>query len=145
MVARRTRSGSGGSAQLLHGAATVVVGRRRRRSCGDAVQATKQWPGASEVCGMVGAVRQRCAGQWRRAALVVEKGRCGAVQATKCWSGASEVCGMVGAVRRRCGGQWELCGTVALVVGEDEGWPEMVKLAEKSEKRSLHNEEIGVF
>jgi len=39
----------------------------------------------------------------------------------------------------------EVCGTVALVVGEDEGWPEMVKLAEKSEKMSLHNEEIGVF
>jgi len=34
---------------------------------------------------------------------------------------------------------------VALVVGEDEGWLEMVKLAEKSEKMSLHNEEIGVF
>jgi len=52
---------------------------------------------------------------------------------------------MVGVVRQRCAGRWELCGTVALVVGEDEGWPEMVKLAEKSEKMSLHNEEIGVF
>jgi len=28
---------------------------------------------------------------------------------------------------------------------EGEGWPEMVKLAEKSEKMSLHNEGIGVF
>jgi len=69
MVARRTRSGSGGSAQLLHGAATVVVGRRRR-SRGGAVQATKRWPGASEVCGMVGVVRQRCAGRWERCGTV---------------------------------------------------------------------------
>ncbi|QCD87557.1 hypothetical protein DEO72_LG3g2094 [Vigna unguiculata] len=109
------------------------------------MQATKRWPGASEVCGMVGAVRQRCARRWCRVALVVGKGRRGAVQATKCWPGASEVCGMVGAVRQRCAGWWELCGTVALVVGDDEGWLEMVKLAEKSEKMSLHNEEIGVF
>ncbi|QCE05141.1 hypothetical protein DEO72_LG9g141 [Vigna unguiculata] len=101
MVARRTRSGSGGSAQLLHGAVTVVVGRRRRRSRGGAVQATKRWPGASEVCRMVGAVRQRCAGWWRRAALVVGKGRCGAGDEMLAWSVrgvrdggscASEVC-----------------------------------------------------
>jgi len=42
MVARRTRSGSGGSARLLDGATTVVVGLRRRRSCGVAGQATKR-------------------------------------------------------------------------------------------------------
>ncbi|QCD96062.1 hypothetical protein DEO72_LG6g764 [Vigna unguiculata] len=74
-----------------------------------------------------------------------ERRRGSATTAMKCCPRASEVCGMVGAVRRRCAGRWELCGTVVLVVGEDEGWPEMVKLAEKSEKMSLHNEEIGVF
>ncbi|QCE05069.1 hypothetical protein DEO72_LG9g69 [Vigna unguiculata] len=93
MVARRTHSGSGGSAQLLHGAATMVVGRRRR-SRGGAVRCRRRNDGLE---------------------------------------------------RRRCAGRWELCGTVALVVGKDEGWPKMVKLAEKSEKMSLHNEEIGVF
>jgi len=52
---------------------------------------------------------------------------------------------MVGAVRWRCAGGWELCGTVALVVGEDEGWPEMLKARRRNRRRSLHNEEIGVF
>ncbi|QCD87681.1 hypothetical protein DEO72_LG5g297 [Vigna unguiculata] len=93
---------------------------------------------ASEVCGTVGAVRDGGAElRWSS-----EKGGamwCGAGDEMLAWS--------VGGVRDggRCAGRWELCGTVALVVGEDEGWPEMVKLAEKSKKMSLYNEEIGVF
>jgi len=68
-------------------------------------------------------------------------GWCGAVQATKCWPGALEVL--------RDGGSCasEVCGTVALVVGEDEGWPEKVKARRRNRRRwrSLHNEEIRVF
>jgi len=104
------------SAQLLRGAVMVVVGRRRRRSRGGAVQATKRWPGASEVCGMVGAVRQRCEGRWERCGTVAQSCaghqkravRCGAGDEMLAWSVegvrdggscASEVCWTVGVVR----------------------------------------------
>ena len=79
---------------------------------------------ASEVCGTVA---QSCVGRRKRAV------RCKRRNA--------------GLERRRCAVRWELCETVALVVGEDEGWPEKVKARRRSQRRlrSLHNEGIGVF
>jgi len=93
--------------------------KKKPRRCG---VATKRCPGTSEVCGMVGALRRRCAGRWRRAALVVGEGRSSAVvvgrRRRSHGAGASGRWRRAALERRRCAGRWELCVTVVLVVGE---------------------------
>jgi len=75
---------------------------------------------ASEVCETLGAVRDGGAElRWSS-----EKG--GAVWCRRRNAGLE---------RRRCAGRWELCGTVVLVVGEDEGWPEKVKAHRRNQRR----------
>ncbi|QCD93558.1 hypothetical protein DEO72_LG5g1633 [Vigna unguiculata] len=116
--------------------------KKKSRRCG---AATKRCPGTSEVCEMVGALRRRFAGRWRRAALVVGEGRSsavvvgrrrrshdGAVQATKRWPRASKVRGTMGAVRDGGAGR-----------RRTEGWPEKMKSQKNGDHCTM--KELGVF
>ena len=88
--------------------------KKKPRWCG---AATKRCPRTLEVCGMVGALRRRCAGRWRRAALVVGEGRSSAVvvgrRRRSRGAGASEVRRTMGPVRDGGAGR-----------RRTEGWPE---------------------